>query len=124
VAYDGGGVTVNTSFIVPFGNATTEEPAVFMASGLACTALYQYFYTIACPLNSDSPAPIANVDLDIPGFMTFTFQPGQYGEEAYSAMFTPVPEPATALLLLPAFAVRAWWSKRKRLKGARASLVS
>jgi hypothetical protein len=130
VAYNYAQVILNSSSIVPYGNATVEEPAELIGNGLACTAIYPQAIGIESGIAScfpssaiyqPYPVPIANVDLDIQGFMTFTFQPSQSGEETYTATFAQVPEPEIGLLLIPMFTLVVWWSKRKGLKGLRLS---
>ena len=102
------------SFIVPSGG-TLEVPAVLSGSGFACS--------VSVPDNNCSPVPgyptpvvIADVSLDVPGYLTFTFyENGNLSPNVgYSAEFTPVPEPSTALLLVAAFAVVGVLGRRFR----------
>lgn len=90
---------------VPSGYATIQIPAVLRGSGIACTALYPYYGSSTCgpPPNVTQPTLIANVNIDVDGYLTYTFAPASgsaQNGEVYSAVFTPTPEPAAAFLLL------------------------
>lgn len=92
-------------FTVPSGYATIQIPATVTGSGVACTATYQVYSNLyTCfPPPSFSSTLVANVNLDVPGYLTFTFQPSAgpgINNESFNAVFSPVPEPSTALLLL------------------------
>ena len=102
-------------FIVPYGG-TVQIPAVLTGSGYACS--------VSVPIYNCSPVPgyptpvlIANIDLDIPGYITFTFfqEGGVSPNLGFGAKFTPVPEPSTALLVLAAGIMFAAWRCGKRL---------
>jgi len=105
-------VVTPTPFLVPYGG-TIEVPALLTGSGTACTAVYP---GIGCYANSPTTPPpvmIANVDLDIPGYLIFTVHPSPETAPAleFTATFRPIPEPLTVLLVLPTFALI--WARKK-----------
>jgi|ERR1700761_542009 len=105
-------VVTPAPFIVPYGG-TIEVPALLTGTGTACTTVYP---GIGCYPNSPTapfPVMIANVDLDIPGYLTFTFYkaPELSPSLGFTATFNPVPEPSTVLLVLPALAL-IWVMKK------------
>jgi hypothetical protein len=102
-----GGVNVTAApFIVPSGG-TAQIPAVLTSDAIACEP------------NSPPNAciQVANVDVDIQGYLTFTFQPAPYGHGvlSYIATFTPAPEPSTDLLVFMALTMIAAWLRRNSL---------
>lgn len=102
-------------FIVPYGG-TVQVPAVLTGSGTACTAIYYLDYGCSwAPGDPTYPVVVANVDLDIDGYLTFAFQPLAFQQLSFTATFTPIPEPCSALLLLTALAIIAVWGCRKSL---------
>lgn len=64
-----------------------------------------------CP----SSLAIGNLDVNISGTMAVTFEPISGLGETYSGVFTPTPEPSTALLILAA-PLAIWVAKRSHLK--------
>jgi hypothetical protein len=108
------------SFTVPSGYATVEEPAVFTAMGMACTAIYA-ISTPCEPPPGTKPYPviIADIDVDIPGTLAVTFRPVDIPSlpginEAWFATFTPIPEPSTMLLLFAALPFAALFAVRNK----------
>ena len=101
------GVTGESSFIVPYAG-TVEIPAVLTGSGYACS---EYLPIYNCSPVPGYPVPtlIADIDLDVPGYLTFDFfpGPGPAPDVEYTAKFTPIPEPSTLLLLLAAVPIFA-----------------
>jgi hypothetical protein len=111
VVYSGVNVTF-APFIAP-SEGTVQIPAVLTGLGTACTAIYALPY--GCyPASGTMPYPVvvANIDLDIQGYLTFAFGPGLAPAVAFAATFTPVAEPGTAEFLLTALTIIAVWRCR------------
>ncbi len=117
VVYAGVQVT-GAPFVVPYGG-TVEVPAVLTDTGTACTAIYYIFGCYPAPWTTPYPVVVANVDVDIQGYLTLTFEqsPELAPDILFSATFTPVPEPPTALLLFVASALIAIWRGRNFIPG-------
>jgi hypothetical protein len=126
VDYKSGDARVNgsiSSVTVASGYETIEMPGEFLGAGLACTMVYPLPSGCTPPPAVPQPTKIANVDIDIPGFVTLTFSPSPTGpfqhNEYFSERFTPIPEPATALLLLGALPIVLAIRKQRRTSPTR-----
>lgn len=109
-------VTGEESFIVPYAG-TAEIPAVLTGSGTVCNGINP-FYNCSPSSGDPNPVLIANLNVDIPGYLTFDFYSysGVAPNVLYVAKFTPVPEPSTFPLLLTALAAIAAWRFRNHLR--------
>lgn len=108
-------------FTVPYGG-TVEIPALLAGTGMACTAVYPPYGCYPDPTTMPYPVEVANVDLDIQGYLTFAFHqaPEISPNLEFTSTFTPIPEPQTALPVFAALSIIAC-IKKKRLKGSAAS---
>lgn len=61
-------------FTMPYGG-TTETPAQLIAAGTACTVATTYGLCNAPPWFTPQPVAVANVTVDIPGYLTFYVTP-------------------------------------------------
>ena len=80
---------------VPLGAATIKVPALIAGSVVACTPISSGF-----PCYSTGTGTVANMDFNIAGTLAVSFMPGtgQFvdpGEEDFSEVFTPIPEPSS-----------------------------
>jgi hypothetical protein len=91
---------------VPSGSVTVEVPATFGGSAEACVPAESPF-GLEC--TAAGAVPVADVNFDIPGTLTISFAPAINNppEEAFTEVFTPVPEPSTVTLVLVTVALLA-----------------
>jgi hypothetical protein len=125
VAFPDGSVNlIAPTIIVPSGYATIQLPTFLTGTGIACTAVYGVDGCSPPPGAAPYPVQIADVSLFLKGYLTLTFRPGSGPaavNEDYTATFTPIPEPASALLVIAILAPLVARMRRNAQSSGKAS---